>query len=270
MAVGAYAKITAAAALWSTLGVAANLGGDPIWLAFLRSLTAAAASLLLVRRVSRRGVLPGLFLGGLFTAYPLAAVYAGVGPAAYLLYTAPLWTTTALLPAGERPDKWGVAGVALVLAAVVFLLSASARGELSPVGVAAGLASGFFYGLYIAAARLVSRGGGSLDASYGAMPYTLAVTGPLLLYYVHAAGTGPEPTGVVAGVYMGIFGTVVPYRLFASAVERLEGSRASVVASVEPVLAALWGYLLFGQAPGPMTFVAYALLTAAAFIVSKR
>ncbi|ABP50063.1 MAG: EamA family transporter [Pyrobaculum arsenaticum] len=270
MTLNAYAKITAAAALWSTLGVAASLGGDLIWLAFYRSIFAAVLSLAIAKGISRRGVVPGLFLGALFTTYPIAAVYAGVGPAAYLLYTAPLWTTLVLLPAGERPNKWGAVAVALVLAAVAVMLQASASGELSAIGLVAGLASGLFYGLYIATARLISKRGGAREASYGAMPYTVSVTAPVLLYHAQMNHAFPTASEILAGAYMGVLGTVLPYSLFASAVEKVEGSRASVVASSEPVLAALWGYLLFGQAPGPLTLVAYILLTAAAVIASKK
>ncbi|AET34062.1 EamA family transporter [Pyrobaculum ferrireducens] len=266
----AYVEVVAAAALWSTLGVAAQYGRDYIWLAFLRSLVAAVISITVAGWPTRRGLVPGLLLGGLFTVYPLAALLAGVGPAAYLLYTAPLWTTTSLVAFGERPTPRGAAGVALVLAAVVLMIYASARGELSPVGLAAGLASSALYGLYIAAARLMARRGYGADASYGAMPYTLVVTTPALLASLHATAAPPAPQTALAGLYMGVLGTVVPYRLFSSAVSKIEGSRASVIASVEPVLAALWDFLLFGRIPGFMTAAAYILISTAAVVAAKK
>jgi DME family drug/metabolite transporter len=255
-------KILAAATLWSTIGVAATYGRDVLWMAFVRSLVAAAFSL--AARPSKRGLLPGLLLGGLFSAYPLAALYAGVGTAAYLLYTAPLWTATALALTGEKPTRRDVAAVVLVLAAVFLMVSASLSGALSPVGLAAGLASGAFYGLYIAVARRLSAAGEEKAASLGAMAYTPLVTAPLLLLRPDP----PPPEAVAAGLYLGVFGTVVPYRLFASAVKTVGGTKASVVATVEPVLAAVWGYLLFSQAPDAATLAAYALITAAAVIAS--
>jgi drug/metabolite transporter (DMT)-like permease len=140
----------------------------------------------------------------------------------------------------------------------------SLSGALSPVGLLAGLASGAFYGLYIAAARWMSKSGDEKAASLGAMPYTLVVTAPLLLLR-------REPPGleaVVAGVYLGIFGTLLPYKLFASAVKTVRGSRASVIATLEPVLAAVWGLLLFGQVPDFTALSAYVLITAAALLAS--
>ncbi|MCX8135679.1 DMT family transporter [Pyrobaculum aerophilum] len=265
-----YLRVVGAAALWSTLGVAASIGGNYIWLAFLRSLTAAAIGALYMRRFYSRGLIPGLLLGGLFVAYPVAALYAGVGPAAYLLYTAPLWTTAALAARGERPSAKETVGVSLVLAAVFLMLYASARGELSPIGLLAGLASSAFYGLYIAVARLRAKEGGGADVSYGAMPYTLLVTAPLLLIHV-AVNKSPLPLHTaLAGLYMGVFGTVIPYRLFSSAVTKIEGARASVIASVEPVLAALWGFLFFKEIPGLLTLTAYALISTAAVVVARK
>jgi drug/metabolite transporter (DMT)-like permease len=132
------------------------------------------------------------------------------------------------------------------------------------VGLAAGLASGAFYGLYIAAARRLSAAGEEKAASLDAMAYTPLVTAPLLLLRPEP----PPPEAVVAGVYLGVFGTVVPYRLFASAVKTVGGTKASVVATVEPVLAAVWGYLLFRQTPDAATGAAYALITAAAVAAS--
>ncbi|MEZ0319762.1 MAG: EamA family transporter [Pyrobaculum sp.] len=264
----ALAKILAAAALWSTIGVVATLGGDPVWLAFIRSVVAAVASLLLGAPLSRGALLPGLLLGGLFSAYPLAALYAGVGPAAYLLYTAPLWTAAALSLKGERPRMREAAGVALVLAAVALFLSASATGEISLIGVATGLASGLFYGLYIASARVLAAGGRQREASLGAIAYTPVVTGPLAAAYFAWFGKPPTLVTAAAGAYLGVFATLVPYVLFASAVREVGGTRASVVATAEPVLAAVWGFIFFGQAPGAATLLAYVLITVATVLAS--
>ncbi|WP_193386194.1 hypothetical protein [Thermoproteus tenax] len=53
-------------------------------------------------------------------------------------------------------------------------------GGMSGVGFATGLASYFFYGLYIAAARWLAADGCVMDASPRAMPFTLAVIVPAL------------------------------------------------------------------------------------------
>lgn len=257
--------IFAAAFLWSTIGLAAHFGGAYVWMALFRMSIAAVFALAVGVRLSRWGVLPGLLLGGLCTAYLAAAIYAGVGPAAYLLYTAPLWATLVLFALGERPTWLEVVSVGLILAAVVVMYVASATGEISLVGFAAGLAAGLFYGGYIAVARQYGKRGRDAEASLGAMPYAPIATLPLLA----AVDSAPTVEAVLAGVYLAIFATVIPYWLFASAVSKVSGARASVVASMEAVLAAVWGVVVLGQIPGVYTVVAYLLITAAILITLK-
>ncbi|MEM1519387.1 MAG: DMT family transporter [Pyrobaculum sp.] len=261
--------IFAAALLWSTIGVVAALVKDVVWLAFFRSLAAALLAAGLGARLWRAAAVPGVLLAGLFTVYPAAAVYAGLGTAAYLLYTAPLWTAAALFIQGERPTRWEAAGVGLVLAAVVLMIYASTAGEVSPVGLAAGLASGVFYGLYIAAARRLSARGAEREASLGALLYTPVAVAPLA--FIHWVGGGrPGLVEAAGGVYLALFATVLPYYLFAKALKETRGARAAVAASVEPALAAAWGFLIFGQVPGVYTLVAYLLITLAVLISTKR
>jgi threonine/homoserine efflux transporter RhtA len=69
-------------------------------------------------------------------------------------------------------------------------------------------------------------------------------------------------------VYVGIVATVIPYRLFAMGVSKIKASAASVIATAEPVLAALWGFLFFKQVPSIVSLIAYVLIITATVIVS--
>jgi len=51
-------------------------------------------------------------------------------------------------------------------------------------------------------------------------------------------------------------------------VSKVKASTASVIATVEPVLAALWGFLFFNQVPTALTLIAYILIIMASVIVS--
>ncbi|MFN7105652.1 MAG: DMT family transporter [Pyrobaculum sp.] len=262
-----YLNIFLAAFLWSTIGLAAHFGGDYVWMAILRMGIAAVFTVAAWGPPRRGGLLPGLLLGGLCTSYLAAAIYAGVGPAAYLLYTAPLWATAILYTWGERPSRLDVLGVALILVAVAMMWTASAAGEINPLGFAAGLAAGIFYGSYIAVARRYAKEGREAEASLGAMPYSPLATLPL---FAIAKNHVPTLEATVAGIYLAIFATLIPYRLFTSAVTKVSGSKASVVASMEAVLAALWGVLLLGQTPGIYTTAAYMLITTAILLSLKK
>lgn len=266
----AVAKILSAAALWSTIGLASVFSGNYVVLSLFRSATAAAISLPLFRSTSRAAITSGLLLGVLFTVYPLAASLAGLGPAAYLLYTAPLWTTALSAVFGERPSAYDYISVGLVLAAVGLMVEASQRGSINPLGLIAGLASGVAYGSYIAVARRYSRVGGELHTSLGAMPYTLAVTAPAAIVYIAVFGPGDLTRPALFGAYLGVFCTIIPYRLFSSGVRQIGAVEASVIATLEPVLAAVWGYVFLGQAPTHTILLSYALITLAALLTALK
>ncbi|MGC8583150.1 MAG: DMT family transporter [Thermoproteus sp.] len=263
-----FGKILTAAALWSTIGLASVYSGNYVILALFRSLVAASVGLALVRTARRAAVVAGLLLGVLFAVYPLAAALAGLGPAAYLLYTAPLWTAAVSAVLGERAGARDYIAVVLVSVAVALMLLEALGGSLNLWGVLAGLASGISYGSYIAVARFYSKRGEDVDVSLGAMPYTLAVTAPAALAYAAVFGLGDLWRPLLGGVYLGVFCTVLPYRLFSSGTRVVGATKASVVATLEPVLAALWGYLFLGQTPSLATALSYALITAAALLAA--
>lgn len=264
----ALAEILIAASLWSTIGLASVYSGNYVVLAFFRSLLASVIALAFIRRVGKAAVVSGVLLGVLFTAYPLAASLVGLGPAAYLLYTAPLWTALVSTALGERPSRGDLVAVALVSAAIVLMFFETSRGVLSVFGLVAGLISGASYGSYIAVARFFSKRGHDVDVSLGAMPYTLVVTVPAAAVYVALYGPGDVLKPLIFGAYLGVFCTVVPYKLFSSGVKVIGAAKASVIATLEPVLAALWGYLLLAQVPDSAMLAAYALITAAALLAS--
>ncbi len=263
--------ILVAATLWSSIGVVSVLGGDIVVLAFTRSLIAGILGFLTARSFKLSSFIAGVLLGVLFSSYPLAAVIAGIGVAAYLLYTAPLWATLASLAYGEKPGIAGVASIVLILAAVTLMGLEAGRGALNPWGLASGLAAGISYGLYIAVARFYSRKGESKEVSLGAMPYTLTITLPMMIAYVIVnENLEIQLNPIVAGAYLAIFATLIPYKLFTRGVEKIGASRASVIASIEPVLAAIWGLTLFHQTPTTTLLVAYTLITTAVVISAAK
>lgn len=266
--VGAIGKILTAAALWSTIGLASVYSGNYVVLAFFRSLVASTIALFFVKSREKSAIVSGVLLGVLFSVYPLAAALVGLGPAAYLLYTAPLWTTLVSSLLGERARRRDLVAVSLILIAVALMVLGASLGALNPFGFAAGLASGISYGSYIAVARFYSKENRDVEVSLGAMPYTLAVTAPAVAIYIAIYGPGDLAKTAAFGAYLGLFCTLIPYRLFSSGVKAIGAARASVLATLEPVLATIWGYLFLGQTPSLIIALSYVLITAAAVIAS--
>ncbi|ABW02052.1 DMT family transporter [Caldivirga maquilingensis] len=264
---GAY--VMGAAVLWSTIGVASVYSGNPVLLTLFRSVFASIPSVILYRSVNRGALFTGIALGVLFTVYPLATVLVGLGAAAFLLYTAPLWTTLIALSFREKPSAKGVVGVVLIITAILIIITETERGLLNPIGVVMGLLSGISYGTYIALARYYVRSINELEVSLGSIPYTLIITAPAaLLYTLLLHGLVHVITSGLWGLYMGVMATIVPYRLFSMGISRLKASTASIIATLEPVLASVWGLLFFRQVPTVAEAVSYALIIAASVIVS--
>ncbi len=263
--------VIAASMLWSTIGVAVLLSSDVIAMLITRSLLIALVGLAFFRSLSRASVLSGTVLGVLFISYTVSVILTGVGPAAYLLYTAPLWSSLIALKYGERISSTSLLGMALVLISVFLMyLESLVSSTVSFYGLLLGLLTGLIYGSYISIVRYFSSKGFDKEVSLGAMPYVSLVVLPLILYYLMNPNTQGVVNSVVAGSYLAVFCTLIPYRLFAKGAKYLKASTTSVIASIEPVFASVWDYLIFGRTPTELLLTAYVLMTLALLLVSVK
>ncbi|QOR94971.1 EamA family transporter [Thermosphaera chiliense] len=254
--------VLSAAVLWSTIGVASVYSTDPALAALVRAWGAGAVSLIVFRSRSFSSIISGVFLGALFILFSLSAVSAGVGVAAFLLYTAPLWSTLGSLLYGEKPGRLDALSLVLLLLALSMIGFETCKESQGLTGFAAGLGSGISYGLYISIARNYSRRNGALNVSLGAMPYAALITTILTLVVPgFRVKTVVNYAAVAAGIYLAIFCTILPYLLLSKGLEKVKASTASLIGVLEPVLAAVWGVFFLGQIPSTNLTLAYALIT---------
>lgn len=265
------AYVVLAAMLWSTIGVATVYGRNLLLTLLIRSIVASLISLALVRSKYKASIVCGTVLGVLFVVYLTSVLLAGVGPAAYLLYTAPLWTSLIALSYGESLSRYSVLAISFILTAVSLMgLESLIYGTLTLPGFFSGLASSIVYGTYISLVRYYSSVGLDREVSLGAIPYTLLPIIPLATIY-----SVLEPVNfiyiqhsMIAGTYLAIFCTILPYRLFSMGARRLKASTASVLASIEPVFACIWDYIFFSNTPTVLQWVAYSFISLASILVS--
>uniref|UniRef100_A0A7C2FPQ3 EamA/RhaT family transporter n=1 Tax=Thermosphaera aggregans TaxID=54254 RepID=A0A7C2FPQ3_9CREN len=254
--------VLTAAVLWSTIGVVSVYSTDASLAALVRAWGSGLVSLVLFRSRSFPSILSGIFLGALFILFSLSAVSAGVGVAAFLLYTAPLWSTLGALVYGEKPGRLDAFSLVLLIVALSMIGFETCRELQGLTGFAAGLASGVTYGLYISIARNYSRRDEALNVSLGAMPYAALITTLLILLVpgFHVK-TLANYTAIASGIYLAVFCTILPYLLLSKGLEKVKASTASLIGVLEPVLAAVWGILFLGQIPSPTLALAYAMIT---------
>ncbi len=272
-----YLFILLAAASWALIGPVAKFafaaGMTPLEVAFFRALLGGLFfflhALLFHRlRLDRRVLLPVLAFGvvgvaGFYASYQLAVAYGGAALASVLLYTAPAWVAgMSALWLGERLDRAKLLAVGLTLLGVLLLgLGAGGELRLTLLGVFFGLLSGFGYALYYLFGKLYF-------ARYPAEAiYALAMpVGALfLLPFVHAWPRDLEVWGLL--FVIGFVSTYLAYAFYAAGLMRLEATRASVVATLEPVLASLFAYLWWGERFSALGYLGAMLILAAVVLV---
>jgi drug/metabolite transporter, DME family len=278
--------VAGAALLWGTLGLFGKLlyavGLAPIELASVRAgigFLGLGTWLVLRRgpwRVRARDLpffaIYGVIAIALFEWLYFAAVeLLTLALAASLLYTAPAWVIllTRLAEKTAIPRRQ-VLALALVLAGVLLvtgaLRSLLVAGVTLPAwGILLGLLSGLTYALYTLFGKHSLRSYDPLETTFyaflfGALALALLVPPwrPMLQY----------PRMIPALIAMGIFPTMLAYLLYLSALRHLSAPAASMIATIEPVVATLIGMVFLGerlfaeQGAGVLLVVAAALLLA--------
>lgn len=171
--------------------------------------------------------------------------------AAILLYTAPAFVVVlSAIIWRERITRRKLIALALAFLGCVFVSGILQGGlTLSAAGLVMGVASGFFYGLYSIFARFALAHYQPLTVTY----YTFVFAGIGSLPLLRPEEIAPvfhsvSLLGSVAGLVL--IATVLPYIFYTRGLAGVDSGRASILASVEPVVAALVGVLVFGEPLG--------------------
>ncbi|MGE5589887.1 MAG: DMT family transporter [Bacillota bacterium] len=260
--------VLGAAALWGTIGLLSRLlyqqGLTPIQVVAGRIGLTWIVFTLAAFLGDRRSLRISLRDTGFFAAYGLVSValfygcwfYAvsrlPVAVAVILLYTAPAYVTLLSAPLfGERLTRAKAVALVLTLAGAALVAGRPAGGPMPLDGLIAGLGAGLTYGLYSlfgkAAAPRFSRSA------------TLFYTFSFGLLGVAAAGwlqgawpaAAPSWTGsplawlLLAALALGP--TVLAYYLYAGGLERIDASKASMLATLEPVVSVVLAGLVLHE-----------------------
>ncbi|RLY95182.1 EamA family transporter [Kocuria tytonicola] len=153
----------------------------------------------------------------------------------------------------------GVVWALLALAGVVLLSGAGpGTGAPDPVGVLFALAAAGMWALYIMMSRQAGRSfegirGLALAMVIGAVlaaPFGIGSGGAALLH----------PRVLLVGLAVALMSSAVPYALELLALRRLPAETFSILVSLAPAVAALVGWVILGQAMGPVEVGGMALV----------
>ena len=279
---GACACILSAAALWGVIGLwnrrLLASGLSPTSIVTVRTL---GGMLLLsaifavkdrnVFRV-RREHLKYFFGTGVISVVLFTACYfscqkiCSLAVASVLLYTAPSFVVILSAILWREPvtgKKLTALGLTLVGCACVCGLFSEDL-TVTATGILLGLGAGFFYALYSIFGRYALAHYDSMTVTV----WTFLFAGPASLVFLRPAELAAlTPSAWLTAAGLVVFSTVLPYILYTKGLSQVESGRASIMASLEPVVASLAGVLVFGEPMGILTAAGIALVLAGVIIL---
>ncbi|MBN1890895.1 MAG: EamA family transporter [Thermoflexales bacterium] len=283
-----YGLVLLAAGLWATLGIIfkqlLNTYALPqILISYLRAALgggAILAGLALWRReelhITWRDMpfLVGFGLLGVaafFAVYVMAVDLAGVTVAVILLYTAPAWV--AVLSAcflGERIDALKIACVALSIAgcALIARVYHIPALSLNSAGLLAGIGSGLTYALFSVFIKVGVR----QHSTWTVLGYGYAIGALFLLPFqsMHSLSSLAQPGAWLWLALLIVGPTLGAGASFAAGVRHVPVSNASVIATLEPLIAALLAYTFLGERLEVPQLVGGGLVLAAVILLARR
>ena len=266
---GAYGCILGAAFLWGIIGIwnrkLMAVGVSPTSIVVIRNI----GSMLLLSAIFsvkdrsmfrvKREHLKYFFGTGVISVVLFTLCYfscqkvCSLAMASIFLYTAPSFVVIMAAILWKEPvTKKKVAALVLTLVGCALVCGIFA-GELAvtAAGILFGLGAGFFYALYSIFSRYALK-------HYSALKCTLwmfifaGIASVFLIRPTELAVLLNPREGLLALILVAA-STVSPFLLYTMGLAHVESGKASIIASFEPVVAALAGVLIFGESMGVST-----------------
>lgn len=197
-----------------------------------------------------------------FISYQFAVKTGGAAFAAVLLYTAPAWVVFVAFFVYKEKLTWiKIMAIALVFTGVVLISktggNAASTISIGGIAILSGLISGFCYSLYYTMGKYFSKKYSSANLFLYVLP--LGALGILpFVDFVHKT-----PFAWAALIAVSVISTFIANYCYYQGLKYLEAGRASIVATLEPLIAAITAYIFLGEYFTPLGYVGAVLILAA-------
>jgi drug/metabolite transporter (DMT)-like permease len=265
-----YLYILIGSTLWGISSVVAkslfNVGLPPAELVLIRLTLATSALFLFLLFFDKRRIIISFkdlfyfmilgFVGvaGTQFTYYYTISKINVGPAILLQYTQPVWVSVyAFLFRGEPFSKGKTVSLLLAVLGCYFVVGGYQIDllRLNKIGIASGLIASLFFTFY---ALWGEKGLKKYDA------WTLILYGFgfgailcwILLSPKKIITSGYSFKFWMAFLYIAIFSTLIPFGFYLKGMERIRATRASIIASWEPVVAGIAAYFVLNEGLQPL------------------
>ena len=183
------------------------------------------------------------------TCYFSALNYTSLAVAAILLYTAPFFVMLlSLLLFKEKMTGKKIFALLLAFTGCVLVSGVGGDTAFSWKGILLGLGSGFFYALYSIFGRYaINRGYGAWTMTFYTFLFCSIGCAFLSDWQVIGSVMSASGSNILWVLGLGFVTAFLPYVLYSTGLEHMESSKASILASVEPVVSALFGVFVFHE-----------------------
>lgn len=189
-----------------------------------------------------------------------------------LLYTAPVFVaifSRILFKESFTPRKLLALCMTMIGCTFVIGVFPSSQSSITLYGLILGLGSGLFYALYSIFGKLALKKYDSLTVTFYTFLFAAIAITPF---------SGIErsiPLFLNKQVWIPIIGlsflsTMLPFIFYTKGLENIESSRASIIATIEPVVAAFVGYIAFHEQLTLWQYIGIVIVIAAVMIVQEK
>lgn len=279
--------ILLAASLWGLTGLFVRTlnawGLDNIQLLFFRSAVTTVSLFVYIictdknkLRISPKdwwyffgtGILSFL-LFGFFYFYTIA--HASMSVAAILLYTAPFFVMLmSCLFFREKITLSKIIALFTACSGCLLICGTYNNVSLTAVIILTGLGSGFCYALYSIFARVALKKYSSITVTL--YTFLFATLGSLFVVDFPAIGKvcAENPIAILITVAFGFISAFFPYLLYTAGLKNTEPGKASIMATLETVVASLAGIIAFGESLTIAGVLGIMLVLCAVWILNRK
>lgn len=192
--------------------------------------------------------------------------------AAVLMYAAPVLVVLMSAVLFKERITWKKAFCCAVVFLGCILVGDIQSSAMPPLALLTGFLSALGYALYSIFSRLAMKRG---YQSFTVILYTFWIASlgsipladiPAIIEGVRAGGT----TALVMVFLMGLVTGVLPYAFYTIGLSGLEAGKASMMSSLELVMATVFGFLVFREVPSPVSLCGIVLVLVGVVLLNVR
>ena len=251
-----------------------NLGSAALFLFVYNIATSGISAFKIPKKAMLRLVFTGFVSEFLYDiAYINAVEMIGVGPSAVLLYTSPIFACImAAICFKEKITLQKIAAIALNIVGCILAVTGGnlGFGLLAPLGIMLGIAAGFLYACVTILGKYNTSEVDPGIVTFYNFFFGFCFMCLLARPWTFDKGIFNIPV-IILGLLCGTFGAAIPYLFYMHGMKKpVEASRATVFASLEPVVAMVLGALVFEEHVNAISFLGVAVIVLSIAIMNRE